>query len=69
MTFQECCNSIIAHQDQPSLNYAVGYAKAGRHMTDPHEIRVQALYILNNMSYWRGDIAKEVRASLKKIGG
>lgn len=29
------------------------------------ELRTQILYVLNNMTHWRGDIAKQVRASLK----
>ena len=29
-------------------------------------LRVQLLYELSNMSYWRGDVAKEVKATIKK---
>jgi len=32
-----------------------------------HDAKVQALYILSNMSRWRGDIAKQVRESLKAV--
>jgi hypothetical protein len=32
-----------------------------------HDAKVQALYILNNIQYWRGDTAKRVRESLKAI--
>ncbi len=28
-------------------------------------LRVQCLYVLNNMSHWRGEIAKAVRQTLK----
>ena len=65
MTFHEACRSIVAHQGVRSLNYAIAYAKHGLTVSDPHEQRVQALYILNNMTHWRGDIAKRVREALK----
>jgi hypothetical protein len=67
MTFHEACRSIVAHQGVRSLNYAIGYAKHGLGVTDPHEMKVQALYILNNMTHWRGDIAKRVREALKQV--
>lgn len=31
-----------------------------------HAIRIQLLYILSNMKYWKGDIAKNTKAILKK---
>jgi len=55
---------IIANKEQKSLNYAVNYARAGLSMAG-HELKVQCLYVLNNMSRWRGDVAKEVRQTLK----
>lgn len=67
LSFTQCCDLIIAHSNEPSLNYAVNYAKAGRNMVG-EEARVQALYILNNMQRWRGDDAKRVREALKIIG-
>lgn len=69
MTFKECCEAIVANKEAKALNWAVNYAEAGLGMTDPKEIKVQALYILNNMTAWRGDLARDVRVSLKKIGG
>ena len=73
MTFEECCDHIIAAGNDPKqvnqVNYAVNYAKAGKRMVLSHEIKVQALYILNNITNWRGPNAKEVRAALKKVGG
>jgi hypothetical protein len=69
MTFEQACRRIIiaATDAKPSamIQYAASYAAAGRHMTDPEEIRVQKLYILNNLSAWRGDEAKLVKAALK----
>lgn len=67
MTFHEACRSIVAHQGVHSVRYAIGYAKHGMGVTDPHEQKVQSLYILNNITHWRGDIAKRVRESLKAV--
>ena len=67
MTFQEACAAIVANRGAKALNYAVGYAEYGMPLTSgTHEAEVQARYILNNLQYWRGDLAKEVRAALKK---
>uniref|UniRef100_A0A6H2A6A0 Uncharacterized protein n=2 Tax=viral metagenome TaxID=1070528 RepID=A0A6H2A6A0_9ZZZZ len=56
---------IIANKDQKALNYAVNYARAGLSMTG-EELRVQCLYVLNNITHWRGEVAKEVRGVLKE---
>jgi hypothetical protein len=47
------------------IHYAATYANAARHMTG-EEWRVQCLYILNNLSGWRGDEAKAVKEFLKQ---
>ena len=65
--FYLACQNIVDNADQKSLNYAVNYAKAGLLMTNGHEARVQILYILNNMTHWRGDLAKETRATFKRL--
>lgn len=71
MTFNECCEAIIAAGRDPKqvnqVNYAVAYAVYGRTMVLSRDIKVQALYILNNITSWRGDTAKAVRAALKEI--
>jgi hypothetical protein len=70
MNFHEACLAIVDNRAAKALNYAVAYAEVGLGMemgTD--ESRVQALYILNNITYWRGDLAKTVRAALKAEGG
>ena len=46
------------------IHYAASYAKAAREM-EGYEWRVQCLYILNNLSGWRGEKAKEVKEFLK----
>lgn len=65
MTFHEACRAIEANDKAPALTYAVGYARAGLTLDDPHAQRVQALYILNNITHWRGQLATEVRTTLK----
>lgn len=47
-----------------SLNYAVNYCKVGLDMTG-EALRVQCLYILNNISHWRHPKAKVCRDILK----
>jgi ribosomal protein L1 len=47
-----------------SLNYAVNYCVAALSQSG-HELAVQCLYILNNISRWRNPEAKRVREVLK----
>ena len=49
-----------------SLNYAISYCIAAQSMSG-HELYVQALYILNNISHWRHPEAKAVRDVLKNF--
>jgi len=71
LSFRDCCNAIIlATMDPKQVNqvtWASGYARAGAIMTQPDEIKLQCLYILNNITHWRGPQAKEVRARLKEL--
>jgi len=46
-----------------SLNYAVGYCRYALTMRD-EDLRVQCLYILNNIKGWRHEDAKDVRRIL-----
>ena len=57
---------IIIYQNHKQLNWAVNYAKAAMVMSG-EELRVQVLYILNNIAYWRGEVAKEVRGTLREF--
>lgn len=61
MSFAEVCKIVFEECNNP---YAKTYAKAGLRMTDPYEVKVQALYILSNLTYWRGARAKEIKAVL-----
>lgn len=47
-----------------SLNYAIGYCRQGLELTG-EALRVQCLYILNNITHWRHVDAKRVRQILK----
>jgi hypothetical protein len=70
MNFTEACLAIVENRTAKPLNYAVAYAGVGLGMEPgTEEARVQALYILNNMTHWRGDLAKTVRAALKAEAG
>jgi hypothetical protein len=65
--FHRACQRVYDHRAEKSLNYAVGYAAAGLSLTDTEECRVQCLYILNNISYWRGALAKECREDFRRL--
>lgn len=55
---------IMNNRDAKALNYAVAYADIGIGL-EGDDLRIQCLYVLNNMSHWRGDNAKKVRTILK----
>lgn len=63
MTYFDACNAVLRESNN---GYAKAYALAGSKMTG-EEARVQALYILNNITHWRGGPSKEVRAFLKEF--
>jgi hypothetical protein len=51
-----------------SLNWAINYCQVALSYYG-EDLRVQCLYILNNISKWRHPDAKAVRATLKKFAG
>lgn len=65
--------NIIDNRNNRALNYCVGYTRAAIHMIlqgkQKAGIRHQLLYVLSNMSYWRGGIAKETRAIIRNYVG
>ena len=65
--FHDCCRTIVKNSDKKALNYCINYAKYGLYLQDREAARVQSLYILNNMIYWRGPEAKKVRSFLKEF--
>lgn len=62
--FRRACQNVI---DFCKNGYAVSYARVGKTLHDRRDIRVQALYILNNITHWRGPIATTTREKLKEI--
>lgn len=52
-----------------SLNYAVNYCRYALAIQNDEELKVQCLYILNNIIHWRHPQAKAVRITLKKFIG
>lgn len=66
MTKQEAIQVILSDKKAypTSLNYAVAYCRMAQVM-EGEELRVQILYILNNISNWRHPQAKEVRETLR----
>lgn len=70
LAFTECCMRVIraaSRSQGANLQFAASYAQAGKHTHSREFIRVQALYILNNLSGWRGDEARMVKAQLKEF--
>ena len=65
--FHIACHSIIANANHKPLNYTVNYAKYGLEIEELADAKVQAIYILHNMTHWRGDLAKETSATLKEV--
>ena len=66
MTKQEAIDVILSDKVHygTSLNYAINYCRAAKTMSG-HELDVQILYILNNITSWRHPQAKEVRQVLR----
>lgn len=67
--WNQACNAVIKKAKESPVSsliqYAASYALRGLMMYG-EERRVQALYILNNMSGWRGEEAKAVREIFKR---
>ena len=63
---KEALQCIVDNRQAKALNYVVDYAREGLLLTGA-ALRVQCLYVLNNMTGWRGVTAKEVRAVLKEF--
>jgi len=59
---------ILVNRDARAVNWAVNYAREGLDL-EGKDLRVQCLYILNNITRWRGDTATWVRRTLKAFAG
>lgn len=55
---------IIDNREAKALNYAINYAIAGLHLTGK-ALKIQVLYVLNNIAHWRGREATHCRQILK----
>jgi hypothetical protein len=75
MTKTEALQTIVDNQDNPSLNYAINYAKVGLQMSEQDMgFETQILYVLSNLSHWRAnkkfsitkETIKEVKETLKE---
>ncbi len=65
--FHKACQNIVDNREEKALNWAVNYAKHGLTITRLYDAKIQALYIISNITRWRGEVAKETRAILKKL--
>lgn len=66
MTVHEALQLIVDNQEDKALKWAVNYAKHSLHQSG-EDLRIQCLYILENIKYWRGPVAKEVRETIKQF--
>lgn len=48
------------------MAYAQSYARAGIGM-EGEMLAIQVSYVLNNIQYWRGDVARSTKTHLKAI--
>ena len=61
-----CCQLVLKAKGTSA--YAKAYAEAGLRMVEGGDlVRVQAMYLLSNISHWRGERSKDVRAYLKPL--
>lgn len=64
---RDAFRTIIAQATKTkAVNWAVNYAREGLAMTE-HELKTQCLYVLNNITHWRGELAKTTRETLRKF--
>lgn len=63
---REIVNAAAFAKPTALLQYAALYAEQMPGMSG-HELHVQALYTLSNLSAWRGETAKAVKAYLKTL--
>jgi len=57
-------NAVIISGENSGF-VGIAHEKTGKMMIG-EEMRVQILYVLSNLSYWRGDRAREVKKVLKE---
>ena len=66
MTLKEALSRILEHRSSQALTYAIAYTEYALSMIERGEsiedIRIQCLYVRNNLSSWRGDVARNVKS-------
>lgn len=63
---REALRTVMEHASGRTAEYAKVYANAGLELgMTGEELRVQVLYVLSNLVYWRGELAREVKSTLK----
>jgi len=68
--FHWCCAAIVKEayiNNAKALNYCGPYAKLGLTFDSIALVKAQVPYVLDNMTHWRGDLAKKVRKYLKEV--
>jgi len=65
---KKALNEVWLARLDKNVNYAVNYARAGI-LLSGEELKTQCLYILNNIHFWKGNTAVEVRGILKRFVG
>ena len=61
---KESLQCVVDNKTAKALNYAVNYAREGL-LLNGESLRIQCLYVLENIKAWRGEDAKQVRQTLK----
>jgi len=67
---KELFNSIRIAKEECKDNYALAYLNAINEsgtLYGNNGIKTQLLYCLNNMQYWKGEKAREVKKVFKKV--
>jgi hypothetical protein len=67
MTTKDALQEIVNHREEMALNWAVEYARFGLGLEEgSQEFRTQLLYVIGNITGWRGELAKQVRGVIKQ---
>lgn len=62
--FHAACRAVVKYCPD---EYAKAYAVAGLDLNTPDYIVAQCLYILSNMSRWRGPLARGPRTTFQEL--
>lgn len=66
---QRALELLLVNKDERALNWAVNYARHALEMVkerNDYALHADLLYVVSNMTRWRGPEAKWVRAVLKQ---